>query len=148
MRVGGAAAEPVADDPRLHDDPAMSPAGAPLPRFPLQPIGGGLAAPDPRAPSLAGRAAAAPATAGRDRVSGPPFAFAACRAGGTMCAMTTTRRPGDCIERRSAARRPRPKVGRPLARMASRGAHHLADDLRRPASRLLWPMQPGRTRRS
>jgi hypothetical protein len=62
MRAGGTTAEPVADDPRLHDDPAMSPAGAPLARLPLQPIGNGLAAPDPRAPSLPGRPAAAPAT--------------------------------------------------------------------------------------
>jgi hypothetical protein len=56
MRAGGASAELVADDPRLDDDPAMALADAPLA---LQPIDGGLAAPDPRAPSLLGRPAAA-----------------------------------------------------------------------------------------
>jgi len=55
MRAGGAAPQLVADDPRLHHYPPLPVAGTSLRRLPLQPVGHGLAPPDPRAPSLPGR---------------------------------------------------------------------------------------------
>jgi hypothetical protein len=60
MRRGSGAADSVAHDARLDHDPPLAVLRTPLRRLVLQPIGGGLAAPDARALSLPGHPAATP----------------------------------------------------------------------------------------